>query len=154
MRQLDDIIFQNLLRHARAATLTEDDLTLLNSRVISSLLTPNLEAATTVVKLNYLRHHINRIRLEHFARARSQKIYVFPAHHSRTKSSSSSRLCAAEELLQQNDNGSIIPFPGLFLYSLNMPCILLSNTSTPLGLVNGARGTAAGIAVDPTGKLL
>src|SRR5947207_4470232 len=82
MRQSDDIIFQNLLHRARAAMLTKDDLTLLNSRVISSLLTPNLEAAATVVKLNYLRHHINCIRLEYFARARSQKIYIFPAHHS------------------------------------------------------------------------
>jgi hypothetical protein len=61
IRQAQDPIFHSLLGRARTASLTADDLTLLNSKVITSLLKPELEGATTIVKLNVLRHHINRI---------------------------------------------------------------------------------------------
>ena len=153
MRQAEDPLFQDLLRRARASAFIEDDLELLNSKVITSLLTPELENATTIVKLNTLRHQINRTQIEHFAQARSQKIYIFPSLHNRTKSTSPSRLYA-EDLLEQNDQGTRIPFPGLFLYTLDMPAILLSNICTPLGQVNGARSTTVGIVVNPTSKSL
>jgi hypothetical protein len=152
MRQADDPAFRDLLGRARTATLTEDDLAVLNSKTITSLLGPDLEDATTVVKLNVHRHHVNRHQMERFARARSQNIYVFPATHSRVRTTGPSRLCA-EDLLQQSDQGTKIPFPGLFLYTPHMPAILLTNICTPLGQVNGARGTASGIVVDPTGML-
>ena len=73
--------------------------------------------------------------------------------HSRTKSAGPSRLLL-EDMLHQADQGTKIPFPGLFLYTSDMPAIILSNISTPLGQVNGARRTAIGIVVDPTGMLL
>jgi hypothetical protein len=152
MRQAEDPAFRDLLGRARAATLTEDDLALLNSKTTTSLLAPNLENATTVVKLNVLRHHVNRLQMEHFARTRSQRIYVFPATHSRVRTTGPSSLCA-EDLLQQSDQGNKIPFPGLFLYTPQMPAILLTNICTALGQVNGARGIASGIVVDPTGSL-
>lgn len=57
----------------------EEDLRLLNSRVITSLVAPHLDGATTIVKPNTLEHQINRIRMEHFAKARCQNIYAFPA---------------------------------------------------------------------------
>ena len=69
MRQTEDPIFRDLLRRARSASLTEDDLTLLNSKVITSLHKPELKDTTTIVKLNALRHHINRAQMEHFARS-------------------------------------------------------------------------------------
>jgi hypothetical protein len=152
IRQAEDLAFRDLLGRARAATLTEDDLVLLNSKTITSLLTLELENATTVVKLNVLRHHVNRLQIEHFARARSQKIYVFPATYSRVRITGPSRLYA-EDLLQQSDQGTKIPFPGLFLYTLHIPAILLTNICTALGQVNSARGTASGIVVDLTGML-
>ncbi|KAH8586713.1 hypothetical protein B0O99DRAFT_49905 [Bisporella sp. PMI_857] len=49
------------------------------------------------------------------------------------------------------EEGTRIPFPGLFLYTPEMPAILLTNICTALGQVNGARGIASGIVVDPTG---
>lgn len=150
MRQAEDPIFRDLLARARAAALTEDDLALLNSKTTTSLLTPELENATTLVKLNAVRHHINRIQMEHFARTRSQRIYIFPALHHRIKSTLPSRLCA-EDLLQQTDQGTRIPFPGLFMYTPQMPVILLTNICTALGQVNGARGVTPGVVVDPTG---
>ena len=67
MRQAKDPRFRDLLRRARAASLTEDDLALLNSKVITSFQKPELEGATTIVKLNTLCHHINCTQMEHFA---------------------------------------------------------------------------------------
>src|SRR5947207_13173546 len=100
MRQAQDPAFQNLLGRARAASLTEKDLDLLNTKVATSLLTPELENATTIVKLNALRHHINHVKLDHFTQSRSQRIFIFPAQHSRVASASSSNL-RVEDLLQQ-----------------------------------------------------
>jgi hypothetical protein len=153
MRQAEDPAFRDLLGRTRAGTLTEDDLALLNSKTTTSLLALDLENATTVVKLNVLRRHVNRLQMEHFALTRSQRIYVFPALHSRVRTTGPSRL-RAEDLLQQTDQGTRIPFPGLFLYTPQMPAILLTNIYTALGQVNGASGIASGIVVDPTGRSL
>lgn len=62
-------------------------------------------------------------------------------------------LCA-DDLLQQPDQGTKIPFLGLFLYTANVPAVILTNICTPLGQVNGAAGTTIGIVVDLTGKLV
>jgi hypothetical protein len=149
MRQAKDPIFHNLLRRARAAELTEEDLALLNKKVAKSLFTPELKGATTVVKTNAMRHHVNRVQMEHFARSRSQRIYIFPAQHSRVPS------CARiEDLLGKSDQGTKIPFQGLFFYTPEMPAIILANISTHLGHVNGTLGIASGIVVDPTGTSL
>ena len=149
MRQAEDPVFRDLLGQARAAALTEEDLHLLNSKVITSLFKLELKDATTVVKLNALRHYINRVQMEQFARSRSQRIYLFPAQYSRITSASSSppRL---EDLLKQMDQGATIPFQGLFFYTLGMPAIILANICTLLGQVNGTRGTPSGIVVDST----
>ena len=151
MRQTTDLAFRGLLSRARAAKLNGDDIAFLNGRVISSILSPGMEYATTVVKLNALRHHINRVQLEKFARNQCQKIYIFPALHNRVKSTRHCSL-SAEHLLQQTDEGVRIPFPGLFLYTHHMPAILLTNVCTALGHMNGARDTVMGIVVDPNGK--
>ena len=153
MRQAEDAPFRDLLSRARAGTLTEDDLSLLNTKTITSLVSPQLGDATTIAKLNSLRHQLNRIRMEHFALARGHKIYIFPALHTRTRSTGPINLrLRADSLLQQPDQGTKIPFPGLFLYTPNMPAVILTNACTLLGQVNGAPGTAVGVVVDPTGK--
>ena len=69
---------------------------------------------------------------------------------SRTITTTRCRL-TIKELLQQPDEGTKCPFPGIFLCSLGMPAMLLANICTAMGLVNGTRGTIAGIIVDPTG---
>ncbi|OKP10333.1 ATP-dependent DNA helicase PIF1 [Penicillium subrubescens] len=86
MRQSEDAPFHDLLSRARTGTLTEADRTFLNSKTITSLIGPQLDDATTVVKLNSLRHQVNRVRIEQFARTRSQNVFIFPALHTRTKS--------------------------------------------------------------------
>ena len=150
MRQAQDPRFRELLGRARAAALTEEDLALLNEKVATSLFAPELEGATIVVKLNVLRQHINQAQMEHFARSRSQRIYIFPAQHSRVTSTPSSPVYL-EDLLQQTDQGTKIPFQGFFFYTSGMPAIILANICTLLGYVNGTRGTALEIVVDPSG---
>ena len=107
MRQAQDPTFQELLRWARAAALTKDNLALLNSKVVTSLVTLELKGITTIVKLNTLWYYINYIQIEHFACSWSQWIFIFPAQHNRLPSMSS--ICI-EDLLQQHDKGSKIPF--------------------------------------------
>ncbi|GFF24605.1 hypothetical protein IFM58399_00725 [Aspergillus lentulus] len=149
----EDTAFRDLLSRARAGTLTETDRSFLNSKTVTTLVSPQLEGVTTVVKLNSPRHQVNRVRLTEFARTRWQNIYIFPAPHKRTKSTASTNLrLHADDLLQQPDQGTKIPFPGLFLYTRNMPAVILTNICTPLGLVNGATGIAIGIVVDPTAE--
>lgn len=118
-----------------------------------SLADPELEGAMTVVKRNSIRHMVNRIKIEKFARLRKQRIYIYPAVHTRTKSTGPGNLrLRAGDLLQQPDQGATIPFPGLFLYTTGMPAVILTNICTALGQVNGAAGTAVGVVVDPSGE--
>ena len=150
MRQAEDPTYQSLLGQVRAGTLITEDCNLLNKKVIFSILTPDLENAVIVVRSNELRHHINRVRIESMARSRSQRIYIFPAQHSRIASASSSTL-NVENLLQQVDKSTKVPFPGLFLYTLGMPISILANICSKLGLVNGTQGTTVGILVNSNG---
>jgi hypothetical protein len=137
MRQSSDPAFREFLSLARVGAFTNEDLDFLNSKVISSLAAPELDDATIVAKRHILRHQVIRIRIEHFARNRGQKIGIFPALHTRTTSNDpSSRRLRVDELLDLQDDGSKIPFPGLFFYTQNMPVVMLSNTCTPLGQVN------------------
>jgi hypothetical protein len=151
MRQANDPAFRELLGRARATVLTEENLAFLNSKIPISLVLPNLESITTIGKLNSLYHYINCVQMEHFARSRFQRIYIFPAQHSRTKSTSCFCI-SVEDLLQQSDKGTRIPCPGLFLYTPDMPAILLTNICILLGQVNDARRVVSGIVVDPTGR--
>jgi hypothetical protein len=67
MRQAQDPVFQDLLSRARTGILTEHDISLLNTKVTILFFIPELEKATTVVKLNTLCHYINCIQIEKFA---------------------------------------------------------------------------------------
>ena len=153
MRQAEDVPYRNLLTRARAGTLTNDDMLTLNSKAITSLTDPHLQTTTAVVKLNALRHVINRFQVERFARAKQQRIIIFPAIHTRTRSSGATDLTLhADDLLGRPEQGAKIPVPELMLYTLSMPTMVLTNICTPVGLVNGAIGEAVGVVVDPEGE--
>lgn len=153
MRQAEDLPYRNLLTRTRAGTLTNDDMLTLNSKAITSLTDPHLQATTAVVKLNALRHVINRFQIERFARARHQRIIIFPAVHIRTRSSGPTNLTLhADDLLGLAEQGPKIPLPELILYTLSMPTMVLTNICTPAGLVNGATGEVVGVVVDPVGE--
>jgi hypothetical protein len=152
MRQAEDLLYRNILTRARTAILTHDDILVLNSKAITSLEEPRLYATTAVVKLNALRHIINRSQIERFTRSRHQRIIIFPTLYTRIRSATPTNLTLhADDLLGLPEQGAKIPFPGLILYTLSMPTILLINIYTPTGLVNGATGEAIGVTINPEG---
>ncbi|KAJ5195495.1 uncharacterized protein N7498_008933 [Penicillium cinerascens] len=125
MRQAEDLPYRNLLTRMRAGTLTNDDMLTLNLKAISSLTNPHLQTTTAVVKLKTLRHVISRFQTERFAQAKHQRIIIFPAVHTRTRSSSPTDLTLhADDLLGLPEQGAKIPFPGLILYTLSMPTMV------------------------------
>ena len=105
-----------------------------------------------VSRANQCHHHINRLQIRRFAEARAQDIYVFPTAHSRTKRVQGS--LKIDNLLGTQDGEGTAKGPGLFLYTRGMLVTILYNICTALGLVNGAKGIAAGIVLDPNSKPL
>jgi hypothetical protein len=152
MRQQGDLEFQGLLRRAREGTITALDVDTLNEQFTQSLHLSDGVDSVCVSRTNQRRHHINRLQIQRFAEARAQDIYVFPAAHSRTKKVRGG--LRVDELLGSQDGEGTAKGPGLFLYTQGMPVAILYNTCTPLGLVNGARGTAVGIVPHPESKPL
>jgi len=153
MRQQQDVQYHQLLQRARNGTLTQADVDLLNTRVVTELDSqPDLfdarTAAAWIVRTNKLRHAINRVLIESFARSRGQKITVYPARHTRWKKAKGARDLDIDKLLEVQDS-SDVKGPGLLLYTQDMPAAVLSNISTPLGIVNGAQGRAVGVVPDP-----
>ena len=152
MRQQGDLEFQGLVRRARAGAITAADVATLNGRLTQSLpLGDGLDTAC-VTRSNKRRHHINRLQIRRFAESRGQDIYVFPAAHSRTKRVQGG--LRIDDLLAIQDGEGSAKGPGLFLYTRGMPATILLNVCTPLGLVNGAKGIAAGLVHHPNGKAL
>jgi Helitron helicase-like domain at N-terminus/PIF1-like helicase len=149
MRQAEDLEFQGLLRRARNAQLTIDDVDLLNTRVIPTDFPFPFHDFITIVRSNAFRHRINHLAIIQFARSRNQLVYIFPADHSRLPLLGDLRL---EDIYCKQDEGVSSPSQGLFLYTAGMPCMVLANINSKLGLVNGSRGIATGVVIEPNGK--
>ena len=149
MRQATDLEFQDLLHRARNGRLTTSDLDLLNSKVIPALDPFQIDSVVSVVKLNTHRHRLNHLAMTQFARRRKQRIYLFPARHTRLPSV---QHLHAEDIFEQQDEGVSIPSQGLFLYTPEMPIMTLANINSSLRLVNGTRGTATGVIMEPNSK--
>jgi hypothetical protein len=101
--------------------------------------------------LGRLRHTINRLKIERFAQSQGQKIFIFPARHTRRKKAKGARDLEVDRLLEVQDS-SEVKGPGLLMYLQNMPIGVLSNISTRLGIVNGAQGRAIGVVPDHDGR--
>jgi hypothetical protein len=73
---------------------------------------------------------------------------MFPGHHTRLPSV---RALHVEAIFEQQDEGVNIPSQGLSLYTPGMPCMILANVNSSVGLVNGCRGIATGVILEPDG---
>jgi hypothetical protein len=109
MRQASDLRFQDLLRRTRKGQLTRADLDLLNSKVIPADGSFHMDSVVSVVKLNSLRHRLNHLAMIQFARRRNQRIYLFPAHHTRLPSMQQLHV---ETIFEQQDEGVNVPVAG------------------------------------------
>jgi len=58
-----------------------------------------------------------------------------------------------DQILEIQDS-SKVKGPGLLFYTKDMPTAVLSNISTPLGIVNGAHGRAVGVVPNPDGMFM
>ena len=112
---------------------------------------PGQKSACTV-RRNKLRHTINSLQIERFARSRRQKTFIFPARHTRRRKTKRWRDLNIDKLLEVQDN-SETKGPGLLMYTQDMPVVALSNISSRLGIVNGAQCTAVGVVPYPGGML-
>jgi len=153
MRQQQDTAYHQLLKRARNAAITQADVDLLNTRVVTRLESRPDRINTCIVRSNKLRHLINRLQIERFAPSQGQKIFIFPARHTRWKKAKGARNPDVDKLLEVQDR-SDVKGPGLLMYTQNMPTAVLSNISTRLGIVNGAQGRAIGVVPDPDGLFL
>ena len=152
MRQHDDCAFQGLLRRARSGTITAEDVDLLNRQVATSPPPCDGIDCVCITRSNKRRHLMNRFQMRRFAEARDQDVYVYPGAHTRTRGKHHG--LRMEDLLAAQDGDGTAKGPGLFLYTRGMPVTILYNINTRLGLVNGARSTAAGIVPHPDGRFL
>ena len=71
----------------------------------------------------------------------------------RWKKAKGLRNLEVDKLLEVQDSSNV-KGPGLLMYTQNMPTAVLSNISTPLGIVNGAQGRAIGVVPDPNGMYI
>ena len=150
MRQQHDVTYHQLLGRARNGTITQMDVDLLNTRVVTKLESELDRINTCIVRTNKLRHLINRLQIDRFARTRVQKIFIFPARHTRWKKANGMRNLDVDKLLEVQDSSNV-KGPGLLMYTHFMPSAVLSNISTRLEIVNGAQGRAVGVVPDPDG---
>ena len=121
IEQADNPKFRDLLRRARAGTITADDVNALNAQVPESL--PHYKGldSVCVTRTNKRRHHINRLQRRRFAEALRQDIYVFPAAHTRTKKKHRGpRVDRLDTLLATKGGDGDAKGPGLFLYTKGM----------------------------------
>lgn len=161
LRQKEDLIYQGLLQRARDVTLTQDDVDLLNTCMVSCRKSKHeILPELSITMKNKLRHELNRLHVIEFAKTRQQKVYIFPALHKLVALKSSStqsrvRLQQPPEIsfakMLEIDDGNLLKGSNFLLYTKNMPIMCLSNISTCSGVVNGMCGTATSIVPDPSG---
>lgn len=148
MRQAEDLPFQDLLQRARSATLTEDDVATLNSCTLAArVANGETPPDRSVIRVNRLREEVNLLHLQTFAKKRGQKIYLFPAKHD-APAISSVDPATLLKLMFQVGEVQHLKGPGFFAFTKGMPVMLLQNTNTSAGLVNGMTGSAEEVILD------
>ena len=112
MRQQQDVQYHQLLQRARNGTLTQADVDLLNTRVVTELDSqPGLFDASTavawIVRTNKFRHAINHVLIKSFARSRGQKRTIYPASPTRWKKAKGARDLDIDKLLEVQDGSDV-----------------------------------------------
>ncbi|KAH6719516.1 hypothetical protein BKA61DRAFT_653041 [Leptodontidium sp. MPI-SDFR-AT-0119] len=148
MRQAEDLPFQSILERARSATLTEEDVAVLNAQTVAAREANGehpLDRA--VIRMNQLREDVNLTYLESFAKKTGQKIYLFPARHDTPNTATIDHALLVRMMFRVGEAGKL-KGPGLFAFTKGMPVMLLHNTMTSSGLVNGMTATAERAILD------
>jgi hypothetical protein len=148
MRQAEDPLFQAMLERARSATLTEADVAILNAQTIAARVARGEDPPDrAVIRVNQLREDVNLTQLETFATKQAQKIYLFPARHDTPNVTSVDHALLVRMMFRVGEAGKL-KGPGFLAFTKGMPVMLLQNTRTSSGLVNGMTGTAERAILD------
>ncbi len=139
-----------MLTRARKGLLNVDDVTILNSKVAMTIPILNLNEHVVMVQRNATQHTINQIQIRRFAKANNRDVILFPTEYCRTKKDDGQIVNDTDLLNIQDGDGSI--GPDILYYCKGMPACLLTNSSTQLGMVNGARTLVSGVIPDPQGN--
>lgn len=120
--------------------MTEDDVAVLNlctvdSRVANGETPPD----RSVVRVNRLREEVNLSQLQMFAKERGQKIYHFAAKHDGPTISGIDTTTLLKLMFQVGEVQQL-KGPGIFAFTEGIQAMLLQNTNTSAGLVNGMTG--------------
>ena len=101
----------------------------------------------SVIRVNRLREQVNLSHLQIFAKERGQKIYLFPAKHDGPTISTIDSATLLKLMFQVGEVQHL-KGPGFFAFTKGMPVMLLQNTNTSAGLVNGMTGFADEVILD------
>lgn len=137
MRQAEDLLFQGMLERARSATLIEEDVAILNSQTVAARVARGEDPLDqAVIRINQLREDVNLTQLEIFATKNAQKIYLFPSRHNTPNVATIDHALLVRMMFQVGEAGKLKGL-GFLAFTKGMPVMLLHNTRTSLGLVNG-----------------
>ena len=137
MRQRFDNDFQILLKRAKSDKFDIENVVLLNSRTATDLFSCESFDSVVVVQFNQIKHLINRLQIERFARSRNSKIFLFSAEHFRIKKDDDD-LIQNELFLEKLDENDIIE-SSILCYCEKMSMLLLTNQCISLSIVNDVR---------------
>ncbi len=148
MRQADDLLFQGMLERARSATLTEEDVAILNSQTVAARVARGEDPPDrAVIRVNQLREDVNLTQLEIFATKHTQKIYLFPGRHDTPNITAIDHALLIRMMFRVGEAGKL-KGPSFLAFTKGMPVILLQNTRTSSGLVNGMTATTQRAILD------
>ncbi|PMD37125.1 hypothetical protein L207DRAFT_432503 [Hyaloscypha variabilis F] len=148
MRQKDDLHYQGLLERAKTVSLTNADIDFLNSKTRAEKESRGEPIPGTAIRtLNEERYDFNRLAIEKFAMDHGQRIWLFPATHSRSRASLGQARISVATMLAIGDT-TAYKGPGILFFTPNMPFMLLANVGTRVGLTNGKMGKAIDVVMD------
>ncbi len=142
MQYLNNKLFQAMMTKARKDLFNIDNVTIVNSKIVVTILILNLDKQDVIVQQNAIWHTINRIQIKRFAKVHNRNIIIFSTEYLRTKKDGS-QIVDNTNLLNVQDGKETCIGPGILYYCKIMLVCLLTNMNTPLGIVNGIGKTEA-----------
>ena len=145
VRTRDDPQLGALLDRVRAGLQTEQDLHLLNTKLVDRSRIAFHTGLRAITPLNRNRWSLNMQAVVDWARFNKRHISVFVSTHSWRRSTLSQGEIA--DTIEQGDDSNC-NVPGIFFYAQGMPVVVNKNIYTGLRIVNGAEFTAADVIPD------
>jgi hypothetical protein len=146
VRARDDPQLGALLDRVRAGLQTQQDLDLLNTKLVDRSEIAFHSGLRAITPLNRNRWNLNMEAVVDWARFNKRHISIFVSAHAwRSRTMSPSEIART---IEQGDD-SVCKVPGIFFYAQGMPVVVNKNFYTGMKIVNGAEFTAADVIPDP-----